>query len=107
MLVQVGKFLQLLSTFIGGFFVAFFKGWLLTLVLLSSIPLLVASGGLMSILITKTASRGQSAYANAANVVEQTIGSIRTVCHVVKLSACPRKLLILLSVQCVLHFWFF
>ncbi|KAE8008384.1 hypothetical protein FH972_004903 [Carpinus fangiana] len=76
---KVGKFLQLLSTFIGGFVVAFFKGWLLTLVLLSSIPLLVASGGLMSIFISKTATLGQGAYANAANVVEQTISSIRTV----------------------------
>ncbi|KAM4086872.1 hypothetical protein ACJW30_10G135200 [Castanea mollissima] len=76
---KVGKFLQLVSTFIGGFFVAFFKGWLLTLVLLPSFPLLVASGGLMSIIRSKTASRGQSAYANAANVVEQTIGSIKTV----------------------------
>ncbi|XP_030947941.1 ABC transporter B family member 11-like [Quercus lobata] len=76
---KVGRFLQLVSTFIGGFSVAIFKGWLLTLVLLSSIPLLVASGGLMSIIISKTASRGQSAYANAANVVEQTIGSIRMV----------------------------
>ncbi|KAF3949790.1 hypothetical protein CMV_024379 [Castanea mollissima] len=76
---KVGKFLQLVSTFIGGFFVAFFKGWLLALVLLSSIPPLVASGCLMSIIRSKTASRGQSSYANAANVVEQTIGSIRTV----------------------------
>nr|POF23278.1 abc transporter b family member 11 [Quercus suber] len=76
---KVGKFLQLVSTFIGGFSVAIFKGWLLTLVMLSSIPLLVGSGGLMSIIISKTASHGQSAYANAANVVEQTIGSIRTV----------------------------
>ena len=75
----------------GIFFVAFFKGWLLTLVLLSSIPLLAAFGGLMYIIISKTASRGQNAYANATNIVEQTIGSIRTVCHVVKLSTCLRK----------------
>ncbi|KAG2693170.1 hypothetical protein I3760_08G084700 [Carya illinoinensis] len=76
---KVGKFLQLISTFIGGFAVAFSKGWLLTLVLLASFPLLVASGGLLSIVIAKTASRRQAAYANAANVVEQTISSIRTV----------------------------
>nr|XP_023893066.1 ABC transporter B family member 11-like isoform X1 [Quercus suber]XP_023893067.1 ABC transporter B family member 11-like isoform X1 [Quercus suber] len=76
---KVGKFLQLTSTFIGSFVIAFIKGWLLTLVMLSSIPLLVASGAVMSIIISKMASRGQSAYAKAANVVEQTIGSIRTV----------------------------
>ncbi|BFG23770.1 hypothetical protein CerSpe_100440 [Prunus speciosa] len=76
---KVGKFVQLLSTFVGGFIIAFIKGWLLTLVMLSSIPLLVASGAAMSIIITKMATRGQSAYAKASNVVEQTIGSIRTV----------------------------
>ncbi|GMY17158.1 ABC transporter B family member 11-like [Fagus crenata] len=76
---KVGKFVQLISTFIGGFVIAFIKGWLLTLVLLSSIPLLVASGAVMSIIISKLASNGQNAYAKAANVVEQTIGSIRTV----------------------------
>uniref|UniRef100_A0A2N9GN92 ABC transmembrane type-1 domain-containing protein n=1 Tax=Fagus sylvatica TaxID=28930 RepID=A0A2N9GN92_FAGSY len=80
---KVGKFVQLISTFVGGFVIAFIKGWLLTLVMLSSIPLLVASGAVMSIIISKLASNGQNAYAKAANVVEQTIGSIRTVCHVV------------------------
>ncbi|XP_030460441.1 ABC transporter B family member 11-like [Syzygium oleosum] len=76
---KVGKFIQLVSTFVGGFVIAFIKGWLLTLVMLTMIPLLVTAGGVMSLIISKKASRGQSAYANAANVVEQTIGSIRTV----------------------------
>ncbi|KAL4366271.1 hypothetical protein GQ457_05G001350 [Hibiscus cannabinus] len=76
---KVGKFLQLVSTFFGGFIVAFIRGWLLTLVMLSTIPLLVISGGTMAMVISKMASRGQSAYAKAATVVEQTIGSIRTV----------------------------
>ncbi|KAL0418947.1 UNVERIFIED_CONTAM: ABC transporter B family member 11 [Sesamum radiatum] len=76
---KVGKFIQLVSTFLGGFVIAFIKGWLLTLVMLSSIPLLVISGGIMSMVLSKMASRGQNAYAKAATVVEQTIGSIRTV----------------------------
>jgi hypothetical protein len=37
-LMEVGKFLQLVSTFLGGFFNAFARGWLLSLVMLSSIP---------------------------------------------------------------------
>lgn len=78
--MQVGKFLQYVSTFIGGFVIAFFKGWLLTLVMLSSIPLLVVAGAAMSIMIAKMTSRGQNAYAKAATVAEETIGSIRTVC---------------------------
>lgn len=76
---KVGKFTQLFATFVGGFVVAFIKGWLLTLVMLSSIPPLVISGAIMSVTISKMASRGQDAYAKAAIVVEQTIGSIRTV----------------------------
>ncbi|WCJ22614.1 ABC transporter B family member 11 [Euphorbia peplus] len=76
---KVGKFIQLVSTFIGGFIVAFIQGWLLTLVMLSSIPLIVLAGAAMSITIARMASTGQNAYAKAATIVEQTIGSIRTV----------------------------
>lgn len=75
---KVGKFLQMISTFIGGFVVAFIKGWLLTLVMLSSIPLLAISGAAMTIIVSKMATRGQAAYGKAATVVQQTIGSIRT-----------------------------
>ncbi|XP_017699893.2 ABC transporter B family member 21-like [Phoenix dactylifera] len=76
---KVGKFIQLTATFIGGFVVAFVQGWLLTLVMLATIPPLVVAGGVMSTVVSKMASRGQAAYAEAAVVVEQTIGSIRTV----------------------------
>ncbi|KAL8544764.1 hypothetical protein ACS0TY_005114 [Phlomoides rotata] len=76
---KVGKFVQLLSTFFGGFAIAFSKGWLLTLVMMSSIPPLMISGAIMATVISKMASRGQNAYAGAAIIVEQTIGAIRTV----------------------------
>ncbi|KAI4343056.1 hypothetical protein MLD38_027602 [Melastoma candidum] len=76
---KVGKFVQLVATFAGGFIVAFAKGWLLSLVLLSCIPLIVISGGVMSLIMSKMSSRGQIAYADAGNVVEQTVGAIRTV----------------------------
>lgn len=76
---KVGKFLQMISTFVGGFVIAFIKGWLLTLVMLSSIPLLAISGAAMTIIVSKMATRGQDAYGKAATVVQQTIGSIRTV----------------------------
>lgn len=33
----------------------------------------------MSLVMAKMASRGQAAYAEAGNVVEQTVGAIRTV----------------------------
>lgn len=75
----MGQFIQFVSTFIGGFVIAFTKGWLLTVVMLSSIPLLVLSGAMTGTVIAKASSTGQAAYSKSAGVVEQTIGSIRTV----------------------------
>ena len=71
--------IQSVATFTGGFVIAFVKGWLLTLVLLSSIPPLVLASAVMSIVIAKVASRRQVTYSEAATVVEQTLSSIRTV----------------------------
>jgi ATP-binding cassette subfamily B (MDR/TAP) protein 1 len=77
--MKVGKFLQLISTFLGGFIIAFARGSLLSLVMLSSIPPVVISAGAMSLVISKILNRSQMAYAEAGKMVEQTIGSIRTV----------------------------
>ncbi|CAL9013530.1 unnamed protein product [Prunus brigantina] len=66
---KVGKFVQLLSTFIGGLIIAFIKMPLLTIVMLSCVPLLVAVGGSISFIITKAEFHGQHAYAKAGNVV--------------------------------------
>lgn len=76
---KVGKFIQITTSFFASFVVAFFQGWLLTLVMLCAIPPLVAAGAAMAYFISKVASQGQKAYAEAAFLVEQTIGSIRTV----------------------------
>ncbi|KAI0492261.1 hypothetical protein KFK09_026530 [Dendrobium nobile] len=76
---KVGKFIQLVSTFLGGFVIAFVKGWLLALVLLCSVPFIVMAGAALSLIISKLSARGQSAYAEAGSVVEQTVGSIRTI----------------------------
>nr|KYP57751.1 ABC transporter B family member 11 [Cajanus cajan] len=76
---KVGQFIQFASTFVGGFVIAFVKGWLLTFVMLSTIPPVVFAGAITSLVISKASSMGQAAYSIAASVVEQTIGSIRTV----------------------------
>ncbi|KAL4388525.1 hypothetical protein GQ457_09G003410 [Hibiscus cannabinus] len=76
---KVGKFIQLLTTFIGGFIIAFIKGWQLALVLTACIPLVALAGGTMATIMSKMSSKGQIAYAEAGNVVEQTVGAIRTV----------------------------
>ncbi|KAH7536919.1 hypothetical protein FEM48_Zijuj03G0037400 [Ziziphus jujuba var. spinosa] len=77
---KVGKFLQLATTLSGGFIVAFTKGWLLTLVMLSLLPVLAITSAIMSKAISKMKNRRQSAVSVAATVVDQTIGSIRTLC---------------------------
>ncbi|XP_059632044.1 ABC transporter B family member 11-like isoform X1 [Cornus florida] len=76
---KVGKFLVVVASFLGGFVIAFIKGWLLTLVMISSIPLLVISSAILTLLLVKLKSSGQVGYSQAAIVVEQTISSIRTV----------------------------
>ncbi|KAK6162938.1 hypothetical protein DH2020_002779 [Rehmannia glutinosa] len=75
---KVGKFVQVVTSFLGDFLIAIIKGWRLALVMLSSVPLIVLSGGMMHFHRSKIASGTQNAYADAANVVQQTIGSIRT-----------------------------
>ncbi|RCV26909.1 hypothetical protein SETIT_5G283500v2 [Setaria italica] len=76
---KVGKFQQLIATFIGGFVVAFVKGWLLSLVMLACIPPVVLAGGMVSKMLSKISSKGQTSYGEAGNVVEQTLGAIKTV----------------------------
>ncbi|EFJ10214.1 hypothetical protein SELMODRAFT_184079 [Selaginella moellendorffii] len=76
---KVSKLIQFTTAFFAGFVIAFIKGWKLTLVMMSVMPLLVFAGGMMANLMSKMASRGQKAYAEAAVVVEQVTGGIRTV----------------------------
>ncbi|KAF0917205.1 hypothetical protein E2562_017110 [Oryza meyeriana var. granulata] len=76
---KAGKCIQLLSTFFGGFIIAFVRGWLLALVMLSSIPPVAVAGAIMSRLMAKLTTHMQAKYSDAGTVVEQTIGAIRTV----------------------------
>jgi ATP-binding cassette subfamily B (MDR/TAP) protein 1 len=77
--LQVGKFQNLVATFIGGFIIGFVKGWLLSLVMLASIPPIVFAAGLAAMVLSKISTKGQESYSNAGNVVQQTIGAIKTV----------------------------
>ncbi|KAI4999926.1 hypothetical protein ZWY2020_004515 [Hordeum vulgare] len=76
---KAGKLVQLASAFFGGFIIAFTKGWLLTLVMLTSLPLIAIAGAVSSQLLTRVSSKRLTSYSDAADTVEQTIGSIRTV----------------------------
>ncbi|KAG0483276.1 hypothetical protein HPP92_011360 [Vanilla planifolia] len=76
---RVGKFIQIMTASTGCIIVAFIKGWLLSLIMMSMIPLGMICGGLVSVFVSKMASKAQKAYSEAAVVVEQAIGSIKTV----------------------------
>ncbi|KAI3930348.1 hypothetical protein MKW92_019168 [Papaver armeniacum] len=76
---KAGEFFELISTVLAGFTIAFVKGWLLTLVMLSTVPALAICAASMFILMRKQASRAQADYVQAGVVVDETISSIRTV----------------------------
>ncbi|CAM0882012.1 unnamed protein product [Alopecurus aequalis] len=76
---KVGMCIQLFSTFFGGFIIAFVRGWLLALVMLSSIPPVAVAGAIVSRMMTNLSSKMQEKYGDAGDIVEQTIGTIRTV----------------------------
>ncbi|KAI0501168.1 hypothetical protein KFK09_016111 [Dendrobium nobile] len=76
---KVGKFIGLTSTFFTAFIIAFAQGWLLTLVMISVIPIIGLCSVIISKVTIKTASIGQNANAETSTIVQQTISSIRTV----------------------------
>lgn len=76
---KVGKYAQLLTTFVGGFVIGFIRGWMLALVMLACIPPSILSFATVSRLRAQISARRQASYDDAGNVVEQSIGAIRTV----------------------------
>ncbi|ORY03697.1 ATP-binding cassette sub-family B member 5 [Basidiobolus meristosporus CBS 931.73] len=76
---KVGLFLQNFTTFVGGFILAFVRGWKMALVLLSALPLLAGVGALMTRFVTQNTSGGQGAYASAGGVADEVLSSIKTV----------------------------
>ncbi|PKA54719.1 ABC transporter B family member 4 [Apostasia shenzhenica] len=76
---QVGKFINLICTFFIAFAVAFVKGWLLTLIMVSTIPFMVICGAITATIISKISSHEERVYTQASEIVHQTISSIKTV----------------------------
>ncbi|TVU35434.1 hypothetical protein EJB05_17323 [Eragrostis curvula] len=76
---KVGKYIQLLTTFVGGFIIGFVRGWMLALVMLACMPPSIISFATVSRLRAQISGKRQASYGDAGNVVEQTVGAIRTV----------------------------
>eukprot|EP00727_Mastigamoeba_balamuthi_P006102 m51a1_g2110 putative multidrug resistance protein 1 (1352) ;mRNA; f:1624717-1629060 len=76
---KVGIFLQSFATFVAGWIVGFTKGWKMSLVLLSMVPVLVVVMGALSAVFRKLVMRAQEFYAQAGQVAEEFLSCIRTV----------------------------
>jgi ATP-binding cassette subfamily B (MDR/TAP) protein 1 len=67
------------ATFLGGFGIAFWKSWKMTLVLMSVIPLIAISSGVMNVINAKFQTRIQNLYSKSGNIAEESIAAARTV----------------------------
>ncbi|KAA8497019.1 Multidrug resistance protein 1B [Porphyridium purpureum] len=76
---KLGSFIQFYSTFLVGLIIGFAYGWKLTLVILSTTPLLVLSGALWAKFSADATVEGQAAYASAGAIAEEVFSLIRTV----------------------------
>ncbi|KAF9287776.1 ATP-binding cassette, sub-B (MDR TAP), member 4, partial [Mortierella antarctica] len=76
---KIGLTVMCFVTFIAGFVIAFSNGWRMSLVLMSTVPLMAVCGAFMAKYATQSSVEGQGSYAKAGGLAEQAIGSIRTV----------------------------
>lgn len=68
-----------IGTLISGFVFAFVTGWLMTLVLLATMPALAIAGGLYMKAIGDKDKQEQAAYNKAGGLAEQALSSIKTI----------------------------
>nr|XP_014989383.1 ATP-binding cassette sub-family B member 5 [Macaca mulatta] len=76
---KIALLFQNMSTFSIGLAVGLVKGWKLTLVTLSTSPLIMASAAACSRMVISLTSKELSAYSKAGAVAEEVLSSIRTV----------------------------
>ncbi|KAF9210452.1 Multidrug resistance protein 1 [Podila verticillata] len=76
---KVGLAISSFVTFISGFVIGFVKGWKLSLVLLSCVPLIGACAVMMAKITVQQSTKGQDSYSKAGSIAEQAFSSIRTV----------------------------
>ena len=76
---KLGAALQFFVTFLGGLVYAFYASWRISLIILTTVPVLVAS----TLFLLKTnqtqSARASEGYAEAGSIVQTTVASIRTV----------------------------
>ncbi|XP_020919082.1 ATP-binding cassette sub-family B member 5 isoform X6 [Sus scrofa] len=76
---KIALLFQNMSTFSIGLVIGLAKGWKLTLVTLSTSPLIIASAAMFSRIVISLSSKELNAYSKAGAVAEEVLSSIRTV----------------------------
>lgn len=76
---KVATLIQLCGVFIGGFAIAFYKGWLMTLVIVATLPLTAIAGYFYISIVQARDSKNKQFYAQAGALSEQAIYSIKTI----------------------------
>ncbi|XP_054547892.1 ATP-binding cassette sub-family B member 5 [Talpa occidentalis] len=76
---KIALLFQNISTFSIGLVIGLMKGWKLTLVTLSTSPLIIASAAMFSRIVISLTGKELNAYSKAGAVAEEVLSSIRTV----------------------------
>lgn len=76
---KVGTFIFSMSMCFAGLTIAFVKGWDLTLVMLSVLPLMGISITFMFKVVDSSTKKSQAAYSDANSIAQQALSSVRTV----------------------------
>lgn len=76
---KLAVLIQLISTSVTAFIVAYTQEWRLALLLTVFAPLLMFFGGAISYVVTGFVKKEQKEYATAGSVAEEVLSSIRTV----------------------------
>ncbi|KAH9309149.1 hypothetical protein KI387_037060, partial [Taxus chinensis] len=76
---KVGKVFQLCTTFVSGFVIAFIRGWRLTVVVVATVPIIVAAGTIGPIVCSRISNKLNASNTEMGNIVGQVISAIKTV----------------------------
>ena len=76
---KVSTIIMTISMFLAGFIIAFIYGWLMTLVVLASLPIIAIGGMMYASAIESKDMNQEKDYAEAGGLVEQAIAGIKTV----------------------------
>lgn len=76
---KVVMFVHYIVAFVGSIVLAFYKGWQLALVCLSSLPVTFIAMGIVGVATSKLAKQELNVYASAGTIAEEAFSGIRTV----------------------------